>query len=66
LFSDDDIMDPTAIKTMFNVIKKETPWLILNKFLWFTDENALKKRKSPTIGGNITSVVWIKGLFEYC
>jgi hypothetical protein len=25
LFSDDDIMDPTAIKTMFNVIKKETP-----------------------------------------
>lgn len=64
LFSDDDIMHPTAIKTMLNVIKKETPWLILNKFLWFKDENDLKEHKSNAIG-NITSVVWIESLFDY-
>lgn len=64
LFSDDDIMDPTAIKTMLDLIKKEKPWLIINKFLWFKDESELKHDNVNSFG-NIVNVIGIENFFDY-
>lgn len=64
LFSDDDIMDSRAIKIMLDTIKKEQPWLILNKFLWFKDESDIKNIDT-NLTWNIINVIGMEKLFDF-
>jgi len=63
LFSDDDLMADNAIKTMIEVIKEQKPWLILNKMLGFLNKISIPERNNDK--WNITSVVWVEGLFDF-
>lgn len=64
LFSDDDIMAEKAIKIMIKTIKSELPSLILNKFIWFQQDDEINMNKISH-SWNITSYTWLENYFNF-
>lgn len=64
LFSDDDIMHPRSLAIMLDVLTRESPGLILNKFLWFQGEVIPFDDKAVQNWPEI-KVQWMEELFDF-
>lgn len=64
LFSDDDAMHPQSISIMLDVLRGESPWLILNKFLWF-QWDVIPFDDTIAEEGSIIRLQWMTELFHF-